>query len=199
MTDSAPAPQRRSRRIALSLLGALALIAGGRLLSGIVGPGADGGAVLERTWDSTAVLGLTMASPGRFRPITVPVPAEVRTSIESIESWGRNAGETEMRVSRTEYLAGVPLSLEGSAQGAVDAMRNNPAVAGMTHSHAPAQVSGIPAVHTTSTFQVTGRPAHGEILTVLRGRTIWQVQVLGPQDEAPGIARRLMESVRLQP
>jgi hypothetical protein len=197
MTESAP--RGWARRIALPLLGALALIVIGRLLSGSLGPRADGRAVLERTWDSTAVLGLTLSSPGRFRPITVPVPTEVRTSIEGIESWGRNVGETEMRVSRTEYLAGVPLSLDGSAQGAIDAMRTNPAVADMRHSHARTEVSGIPAVHTTSTFQVTGRPAHGEILTVLRGRTIWQVQVLGPQDEAAAIARRLMESVRIQP
>jgi hypothetical protein len=190
MTQSAPAPQRRSRRIALAFLGALALIVIGRLLSGAIGSRADHRPVLERPWDSTAVLGLTLSAPGRFRPVTIPIPQDVRTSIESMESWGRNAGDTEMRVSRTEYLPGVPLSLDGSAQGAVDAM---------THSHARTEVSGIPAVHTTSTFQVTGRPAHGEILTVLRGRTLWQVQVLGPEGEAPGIARRMMESVRIRP
>lgn len=200
MTESKTAPQRKLGRIALAALGALAaFVVVSRLLPGGTGPRADGRAVLERTWDTTAVLGLTLASPGRFRPITVPVPEEVRTSIKAIESWGRNAGKTEMRISRTQYLDGVPLSLEGSAQGAIDAMRANPAVAGLTHSHARTAVSGVPAVRTTSTFQVTGQPAHGEILTILRGRTIWQVQVLGPDTEAPALSRRLMESVRIQP
>ena len=61
------------------------------------------------------------------------------------------------------------------------------------------KVSGVPAVRTTARFQVTGRPAHGEILSLLRGRTLWQVQVLGPQAQAAEVARRVMESVRLQP
>lgn len=195
---SKTAPQKKMVRIGLAVLGALtAFIVITRLLPGGTGPRADGRAVLERTWDSTDVLGLSFLSPGRFRAITVPVPEHVRTSIDDIQSWGRNAGQTEMRVSRMEYRPGVPLSLEGSAQGAIDAMRQNPAVQSMTHAHARTQVSGIPAVRTTSRFQVQGRPAHGEILTVLRGRTLWQVQVLGPEAEAPGIAQRLMGSVRI--
>ncbi|HST63202.1 MAG TPA: hypothetical protein VLK84_31115 [Longimicrobium sp.] len=147
----------------------------------------------------TQVLGLSMAAPGPFQPIHVPIPQQVRTSVERIESSGRNAGRTELRVSRMEYKAGVPLSLEGSAQGAVDAVRQNPAVSEMTHTHAPAQVSGLPAVRTTSRFQVSGRPAHGEILTVLHGRTLWQVQVMGPASQAKDIAKRVMESVQVQP
>lgn len=200
MTESSPAPLRKIARISLAVLAAaVALIVIGRMLPGGPEPRRDTRSVLERPWDTTAVLGLTLASPGRFQPITVPVPAEVRTSIDWMESWGRNAGETEMRVSRMEYKPNVPLSLDGSAQGAIDAMRVNPAVASLTHSHARVQVSGIPAVRTTSRFLVTGRPAHGEILTVLRGRTLWQLQVLGPEGEAPEIARRMLESVRVQP
>lgn len=197
---SASSPQKKLLRIGLTLAG---LVVGflfiTRLMPGGTGPGADGRTVLERQWDTTAVLGLTLLSPGRFRAITIPVPEEIRTSIEDIKSWGRNAGATEMRVSRMEFREGVPLSLEGSAQGAIDAIRNNRAVSGLTFSHARVQVSGLPAVRTTSQFQVEGRPAHGEILTVLRGRTLWQVQVLGPEDEARDIGQRVMESVQLQP
>jgi hypothetical protein len=199
MTET-PAPLRKMARIALAVLGAVVgFIVITRMLPGGARPSADVDAVLARPWTSTEVLGLTLSSPGRFSPITVPVPPEIRTSIEDIASWGRNVGETEMRVSRMEYRQGVPLSLEGAAQGAIDAMRANPAVAGMTHTHARTEVSGIPAVRTTSKFQVNGRPAHGEILSVLRGRTLWQVQVLGPEAHAPEIARRVMESARLQP
>jgi hypothetical protein len=198
MTESVPV--RKMARIGLAVLGALVgFIVITRLLSGGTGPRADARDVLARTWDTTAVLGLAVSSPGRFRPITVPVPEGIRTAVEKIDSWGRNAGQTEMRVSRTEFLAGVALSLDGSAQGAIDAMRQNPAVTGMTHAHARTAVSGVPAVRTTARFRVEGRPAHGEILSVLRGRTLWQVQVLGPQAEAPEIARRVMESVRIQP
>jgi hypothetical protein len=200
MSQSAPAPIRKIARISLAALGAVVgFIVLMRMLPGGAGPRPDGRTVLQRPWEATEVLGLTVSSPGRFRPITVPVPAEIRTSVERIESWGRNAGETELRVSRTEFREGVPLDLDGSAQGAIDAMRGNPAVTALTHSHARMQVSGIPAVRTTSRFQVEGRPAHGEILSLLRGRTLWQVQVLGPETEAPEIARRVMESVRLQP
>ena len=155
--------------------------------------------MLERQWDTTAVLGLTLLSPGRFRAITVPVPPEIRASLDDIKSWGRNAGETEMRVSRMDFREGVPMDLDKFALGAFDAIRTNRAVSGLTYSHARVQVSGLPAIRTTTQFQVEGRPAHGEILSVLRGRTLWQVQVLGPEDEAPGIAKRVMESVRLQP
>lgn len=200
MDQSAPAPLRKTTRIALAVVGAvLGFIVITRLLPGGTGPRADVRDVLAREWEPTEVLGLTVASPGRFRPITVPVPAEIRTAIEKIESWGRNAGETELRVSRTLFRAGVPLNLEGSAQGAIDAMRGNPAVTRMTHVHARTAVSGLPAVRTTARFQVQGRPAYGEILSVLRGRTLWQVQVLGPEADAPEIARRVMESVRIEP
>jgi hypothetical protein len=155
--------------------------------------------VLARPWETTPVLGLTLSAPGELRSVPVPVPDAMQGAVDRMESWGRNAGRTEMRVSRTDFRAGVPLNLEGSAQGAIDAMRASPAVTGMTHSHARTAVSGVPAVRTTSRFHVEGRPAHGEILSVLRGRTLWQVQVLGPEKDAPEIARRVMESVRLQP
>lgn len=196
---SKTSPVNKMTRIAIAVVGALiGLIVITRLLPGGTGPRADGREVLAREWRDEEVLGLTISSPGRFRAVTIPVPEQMRTAIEKMESWGRNAGETEMRVSRTEFNPGVPLDLEGSAQGAIDAMRGNPAVTQMRHSHARTVVSGVPAVRTTSTFQVEGRPAHGEILSVLRGRTLWQVQVLGPEKDAPEIARRVMESVRLQ-
>ncbi len=196
MTQSQPA--RKMTRIGLAVLGALVgFILITRMLPG--GPRSDGRAVLERTWDTTAVLGLTLSSPGRFRPITVPVPEGIRTAVDKIDSWGRMAGETEMRVSRTQFLDGVPLSLDGSAQGAIEGMRQNPAVTALTHADTATQVSGLPAMRTTVRFQVPSGPAHGEILTLLRGRTLWQVQVLGPQAQAPEVARRVMESVRLQP
>lgn len=38
------------------------------------------------------------------------------------------------------------------------------------------------------------------MLTVLRGQTLWQVQVLGPAGaESDSIAQRVMDSVRLEP
>ncbi|HEX6042385.1 hypothetical protein [Longimicrobium sp.] len=192
-------PLSKMTRIAIAVVGAvIGFIVITRLLPGGAGPRADAREVLAREWRTEEVLGLTVSSPGRFRAVTIPVPDEMRTAIQKMESYGRNAGQTEMRVSRTEFNAGVPLDLEGSAQGAIDAMRGNPAVTQMRHAHARTEVSGIPAVRTTSTFQVEGRPAHGEILTLLRGRTLWQVQVLGPEKDAPAIARRLMESVRVQ-
>lgn len=194
------APLNKTVRMLIAVMGAvLGFVVITRLLPGGTGPRADTRDVLAREWRAEEVLGLTVSSPGRFRAITVPVPAEMRTAIEKMESWGRNAGQTEMRVSRTAFRDGVPLSVEGSAQGAIDGMRGNPAVTGMTYSHARTEVSGVPAVRTTSRFRVEGRPAHGEILTVLRGRTLWQVQVLGPEKDTPEIARRVMESVRLQP
>lgn len=198
MTEQ-PAPLRKMSRIALAVLGAVVgFIVITRMLPGGTRPREDVDAVLARPWTSTEVLGLTLSSPGRFSPITVETPEQIRPALDDIASWGRNVGETEMRVSRMEYRQGVPLSLEGAAQGAVDAMRANPAVAAMTHSHARTAVSGLPAVRTTSTFKVNGRPAHGEILSVLRGRTLWQVQVLGPEAQAPEIARRVMESAQLK-
>lgn len=182
-------------RLAVAILGAVIAAAVIGHLAGGTGPGG----VPDVQWRETEVLGLTVLSTGPFRGMPVPVPDAVRPAIERMESAARDAGDTEMRVSRTEFRAGVPLNLEGSAQGAVDALRGNPAITQMTHSHARTVVSGVPAVRTTSTFHVEGRPAHGEILSVLRGRTLWQVQVLGPEKDAPEIARRVMESVRLQP
>lgn len=200
MTQPLPTPLRKMTRIGIAVLGALiGFIVITRLLPGGAGPAGSAAGALKGEWRDQQVLGLTVASPGRFRAITIPVPDEMRTAVSRMESWGRNAGQTEMRVSRTEFNPGVPLSVDGSAQGAIDAMRANPAVTQMTHEHARTAVSGVPAVRTTSRFHVEGRPAHGEILTVLRGRTLWQVQVLGPEKDAPEIARRLMESVRLQP
>lgn len=199
MTESAPDPLRKMARIALAVLGAVVgFIVLGRMLPGGPAPRGDASAVLASPWDTTSVLGLAFQSPGRFQPITLPVPPEMRTALDWIESWGRNVGRTEMRISRMEYKPGVALSLDGSAQGAIDAMGQNRAVQSLTFAHARTQVSGVPAVRTTSRFTVEGRPAHGEILTVLRGRTLWQLQMLGPEDEAPEIARRVMDSVRIE-
>ena len=49
-------------------------------------------------------------------------------------------------------------------------------------------------------FAVRTQPAVGEMLTVLRGHTLWQVQVLGPAGaETEAMAKRVMESAQLQP
>jgi hypothetical protein len=194
MTTQVP---NKLRNTALALLGALAILAALRILVP-GGPRGDARPALDRPWERREVLGLSLESPGRFRAITIPVPEELRTSIVRMESFGRNEGQTELRVSRIEYRPEVQLSLQGSADGAIQAMRANPAVANLAFSSHGAQVSGVPSVRTTSTFQVQGRPAHGEILTVLRGRTLWQVQVLGPADDVtPRLGRRLLDSAQL--
>ena len=155
-------------------------------------------------WAPTTVGGLTLSSPGRLLAITTEVPAAmdpaVREAVQRIDSFGRNQGDAEIRVSRVMYTPTAALSLQGSARGAVDAIRANPAVAGFEHTHAAAQTSGQPAIRTSMRMAVQNRPAQGEMLTVLRGQTLWQVQVLGPAAAATDtLARRVMDSVRLEP
>lgn len=155
-------------------------------------------------WAPTNVAGLTLSSPGRLLAITTEVPAAmdpaVREAVQRIDSYGRTQGEAEIRISRVIYTPTAPLSLQGSAQGAVDAWRANPAVAGFTHTHAAAETSGQPAIRTSMRMAVQNRPALGEMLTVLRGQTLWQVQVLGPAGaETDSLARRVLDSVQLEP
>ncbi|HEX6368378.1 MAG TPA: hypothetical protein VF006_05565 [Longimicrobium sp.] len=155
-------------------------------------------------WAPTTVGGLTLSSPGRLLAITTEVPAAmdpaVRQAVQRIDSYGRTQGEAEIRVSRVIYTPTASLSLQGSAQGAVDAVRGNPAVTGFQHTHAAAETSGQPAIRTSMRMAVQNRPALGEMLTVLRGQTLWQVQVLGPAGAATdSLARRVLDSVQLQP
>lgn len=155
-------------------------------------------------WAPTTVGGLTLSSPGRLIQITTEVPAAVdpavRAAVQRIDSYGRTEGDAEIRVSRVIYEPGVPLSLRGSAQGAVDAMNANPAVMGLRHTHAAAETSGQPALRTSMRMTVQNRLALGEMLTVLRGQTLWQVQVLGPaKPETEALAKRVMDSIRLEP
>lgn len=155
-------------------------------------------------WAPRTVGGLTLSSPGRLATITTEVPAAmdpaVRAAVQRIDSYGRSVGRLEMRVSRVIYEPTAALSLRGSAQGAVDAVRANPAISRLDHAHAAVETSGQPAIRTSMRFAVQDRPAMGEMLTVLRGQTLWQVQVLGPAGaEADSIAQRVMESIRLEP
>jgi hypothetical protein len=155
-------------------------------------------------WAPTTVGGLTISSPGRLLAITTEVPAAmdpaVREAVQRIDSFGRNQGDAEIRVSRVMYTPTAALSLQGSAQGAVDAVRANPAVDGFTHTHAAAETSGQPAIRTSMRMAVQNRPALGEMLTVIRGQTLWQVQVLGPAGaETETLAQRVMDSVQLAP
>lgn len=155
-------------------------------------------------WASTTVGGITLQSPGRLAQITTEVPAAmdpaVRQSVQRIDSWGRTHDGAEMRISRVMYEPTAQLSLRGSAQGAVDAVRANPAVSRFTHAHASVQTSGVPAIRTSMNFVVRNAAAQGEMLTVLRGQTLWQVQVLGPAGpQTDSLATRVLESVQLQP
>lgn len=155
-------------------------------------------------WRTVTVAGMSLAAPGRLLQITTEVPAamdpRVRAAVLRIDSYGRSVGKAEMRVSRVTYQPGVPLSLQGSAQGAVDAIRANPAVEGFSHTHGPAEVSGIPGIRTSMRFSVRGEPALGEMLTVLRGQTLWQVQAFGPAGaETEAMGKRVMDSAQLQP
>ncbi|HEU4883037.1 MAG TPA: hypothetical protein VFT45_12345 [Longimicrobium sp.] len=155
-------------------------------------------------WAPTTVGGLTMSSPGRLLQITTEVPAAmdpaVREAVQRIDSYGRSQGDAEIRVSRVIYTPTTGLSLQGSAQGAVDAVRANPAVANLTHTHVGAETSGQPAIRTSMRMVVQKRPAVGEMLTVIRGQTLWQVQVLGPATpQTDSLAQRVLDSVRLEP
>jgi hypothetical protein len=155
-------------------------------------------------WAPTTVGGITMQSPGRLVAITTEVPAAmdpaVRDAVQRIDSYGRAVGDAELRVSRVTYQPTAQLSLRGSAQGAVDAVRGNPAVSRVTHAHASVQTSGVPAIRTSMNFFVRDTRAQGEMLTVLRGQTLWQVQVLGPANpQTDSLATRVIESVQLQP
>ena len=155
-------------------------------------------------WAPVTVAGLTLDSPGRLVQIGTEVPAAmdpaVRAAVQRIDSYGRSVGQAEVRVSRVVYQPTAVLSLRGAAQGAVDAVRGNPASGGLTHTHVAAETSGIPAIRTSTRFTVRDNPALGEMLTVLRGQTLWQVQVLGPAGpETETLARRVMDSVRLEP
>jgi hypothetical protein len=155
-------------------------------------------------WAPTTVGGITLSSPGRLVTITAEVPAAmdpaVRAAVKRIDSFGRSQGDAEIRVSRVTYEPGVPLSLQGSAQGAVDAVRGNPAVASLRDTHTATEVSGQRALRTSMRMAVQNRLAMGEMLTVLRGQTLWQVQVLGPASpETETLARRILDSVSLEP
>jgi hypothetical protein len=158
----------------------------------------------RNAWAPTTVAGITLATPGRLLQITTEVPAAtdpaVRALVQRIDSYGRTQKRTEIRVSRVMYRPQAVLSLQGSAQGAVDAVRVNPAIGGFSHTHAGVQTSGVPSIRTSMRFTVRDKPAVGEMLTVLRGQTLWQVQVLGPAGpETEDAARRVMESVTLAP
>ena len=157
-----------------------------------------------RDWAPTTVAGLTLETPGRLVQITTEVPAAtdpaVRAAVQRIDSYGRTVGDAELRISRVIYNPGVQLSLRGSAQGAVDAVRANPVISAFSHTHVGAETSGVPAIRTSMRFGVRNRPGQGEMLTVLRGQTLWQAQVLGPATpQTDSLARRVLDSVRLQP
>jgi hypothetical protein len=162
------------------------------------------GGAAKGEWAPTTVGGLTLNSPGRLVGITTEVPAAmdpaVRQAVKRIDSYGRTEGDVEMRVSRVIYEPTAALSLQGSAQGAVDAVRGNPVVTRFTHAHAGVQTSGVPAIRTSMNFFVRNTRAQGEMLTVLRGQTLWQVQVLGPASaQTDSIATRVLDSVQLAP
>jgi hypothetical protein len=155
-------------------------------------------------WAPTTVAGITFSSPGRLAQITTEVPAAtdpaVRAAVQRIDSYGRTVGDAELRVSRVMYEPTAQLSLRGSAQGAVDAVRGNPSVRHFTHAHAAVQASGVPAIRTSMDFFVRNARAQGEMLTVLRGQTLWQVQVLGPAGpQTDSLATRVLDSVQLEP
>jgi hypothetical protein len=155
-------------------------------------------------WAPTTVAGLTLSTPGRLLQITTEVPAAmdpaVRAAVQRIDSFGRSVGKAEVRVSRVIYQPGVPLSLQGSARGAVEAIHSNPAITGFSHTDSAVETSGQPALRTSMRMAVKDKPAVGEMLTVIRGQTLWQVHVLGPAGpETQTLAQRVMDSVRLEP
>ena len=155
-------------------------------------------------WAPTTVGGITLQSSGRLAAITTEVPAAmdpaVRAAVQRIDSYGRTSGRAEIRVSRVMYQPTAQLSLRGSAQGAVDAVRANPAVTRFTHAHASVETSGVPAIRTSMNFAVRDAAAQGEMLTLLRGQTLWQIQVLGPATpQTDSLATRILDSVQLEP
>jgi hypothetical protein len=161
-------------------------------------------AAKREQWGPVTVAGITLATPGRLLQITTEVPAAldpaVREMVQRIDSYGRTIDDTEIRVSRVIYRPQAVLSAESSAQSALNAVRENPAIEKFTHAQARVQTSGAPSVRTSMRFDVRGQAAMGEMLTVLRGQTLWQVQVLGPVNpQTDSTAERVMQSIQLAP
>ncbi|HEX2079238.1 MAG TPA: hypothetical protein VHG08_16045 [Longimicrobium sp.] len=165
-------------------------------------PGDAGGSgrALPAGWERTEVLGLTLAAPGRFGLRTIELPKDVEATLEEMQSYSVRTDSLEVAVTRGTYLEGLPVELMGSARGAVEALRSHPGVSDMTYSHAQTEVSGVPAVRTAWQNRFGGHHLQGEILTILLGRVLWQVEVTGGAGETTSeAASTVLESVRIAP
>jgi hypothetical protein len=155
-------------------------------------------AALPEGWRRTEIVGLTLAVPGPLGLRTVELPAEAEAALEEMQSYSVRGDSLEVAVTRGTYREGVPVDVMGSARGAVDGLRGHPGVSDMTYSHARTEVSGIPAVRTAWQNRYGGYHLQGEILTILAGRVLWQVEVTGTAGPSTAeTAASVLESVRI--
>jgi hypothetical protein len=176
----------------------LAVLAGLAVAAGCTS--GDAGTPLPEGWQRTEIVGLTLAVPGRPGLRTIELPAEVEALLEEMQSYSVRSDSLEVAVTRGTYREGVPVDVMGSARGAVDGLRGHSGVSDVTWSHARTEVSGVPAVRTGWQNRYGGTHLQGEILTIVQGRVLWQVEVTGaagpPTSEA---ASTVLESVRIAP
>lgn len=177
----------------------LAVLAGFLAATGCA-PGDAGSEALPQGWERTEIVGLALAAPGRFALRTIELPDDVEATLEEMQSYSVRSDSLEVAVTRGTYLEGLPVELMGSARGAVEALGSHPDVSEMTYSHAQTEVSGVPAVRTAWRNRFGGHPLEGEILTILLGRVLWQVEVTGAAGPSTSrAASTVLESVRIAP
>jgi hypothetical protein len=132
-------------------------------------------------WVRDTVLGLSLALPGPVQLRTVELPEALEERLEEMQSYRAAGDSLRVTITRAVYRPGQAMDLRSSAEGSIAAMQAMPGVAGLQYQHTQAQVSGVPAVRTAWSALAGGEYLmRGEFVSILRERTLWQVQTSGP-------------------
>lgn len=151
-------------------------------------------------WREHQVGGVVLEAPGDFQGMNVDF-GSADELIEKADAHKFASRPLEIQVIRILYKEGIELSLEGSVQGSIDGFAHQPGLQNLKHKKAACTVSGKPAMRVS----ITANRGRGVIclegLTILDGRTLYQIQALYEMGDrhAAEYSQRIFGSIKVAP
>lgn len=158
----------------------------------------------EDAWTVRQMGDLSVESPVSFGAgpdIRGKLPAEVQKKLVHFVTYGSDKSVRAFQVFavKAEYVADVPLSLDGAAEGAIQQVAATAGDSAPKFTITPGTLDDLESRQSVYHAQTAKGSLFMDGLFVKKGQTMWQISVVYSSETSRENAQRLLKSVHLKP
>jgi len=148
-----------------------------------------------------SAVGLKFQFPATPEKFEVPIPANVRSMVVSLENYRYRARNFEAGVSKATYVPSVQASADGAVDGCLANIAATEAMTRGTTDKKPVQIGDCEGIRYTATFRKGDKDLESQGIVLTKGPMLWQIFVIYLKDSATsrGTATKIVDSIELAP